>query len=112
MANDQETFANYAGSESCRDCHAQAYSKWTNSHHALAERKVDAQLDRPAFEPAYAIKHGTQTSEAHARDGQFQLTTMGADGQPAAFKPDRVLGEHPLRQFLFPSAGGRCRSAN
>jgi predicted CXXCH cytochrome family protein len=106
-ANDQETFATYAGSESCRDCHAKAYSKWTNSHHALAERSIDPQIDRPAFDPAHTIKHGTQISEAHARGGQFQLTTMGADGKPAAFKPDRVLGEHPLRQFLFPSAGGR-----
>ena len=106
-ANDQETFATYAGSDSCRECHAQAYNKWTNSHHALAERRVDAQIDRQAFEPAHTIKHGTQTSEAHAHDGQFQLTTMGADGKPATFKPDRVLGEHPLRQFLFPSAGGR-----
>jgi len=106
-ANDQETFATYAGSEGCRECHAHAYAKWTNSHHALAERKVDAHTDRHAFEPAHAIKHGTQTSEASARNGQFQLTTMGADGKPTAFKPDRVLGESPLRQFLFPFAGGR-----
>ncbi|MBI5801267.1 MAG: tetratricopeptide repeat protein [Verrucomicrobia bacterium] len=105
--SDQEVFSTYAGSESCRDCHAQAYGKWTNSHHALAERRVDAHLDLRAFEPAHAIKHGTQTSEARTRDGQFQLTTMGADGRPATFKPDRVLGVDPLRQFLFATAGGR-----
>ena len=107
VASDREVFATYAGSESCRECHVEAYNKWAHSHHALAERSIDAQLDRKAFEPARNIKHGTQTSEARTRDGQFQLTTMGADGKPAVFKPDRVLGESPLRQFLFASAGGR-----
>ena len=107
MASDQEVFATYAGSESCRECHALAYEKWTNSHHALAERSVDPHRDQKAFEPARTIRHGTQTSEARTRDGHFQLITMGAEGKSAAFKPDRVLGESPLRQFLFPFAGGR-----
>jgi predicted CXXCH cytochrome family protein len=106
-ATDRETFATYAGSESCRDCHAQAYSKWMNSHHALADRSIDPHRDGKAFEPAHTIKHGTQTSEARARDGEFELTTMGAEGKSATFKPDRVLGVDPLRQFLFPFAGGR-----
>ena len=107
IASDKEIFATYGSSESCRECHAQIYSKWTNSHHALAERNVDAQIDQPAFDPAHPIKHGAQTSEARVRDGHFQLTTMGADGKTAAFKPERVLGENPLRQFLFASSGGR-----
>ncbi len=105
--SDREAFAAYAGSESCRECHAQAYSKWTNSHHALAERIVDPRNDRSAFEPMRSIRHGAQASEARIRDGQFQLTTMGANGAPATFQPDRVLGVDPLRQFLFASSGGR-----
>lgn len=107
IISDQEVFATYAGSDSCRDCHGQAYRNWTNSHHALAERGVGAQLDRSAFVPARVIKHGLQTSEARASDGQFQLMTMGADGKSASFKPERVLGETPLRQFLFASTRGR-----
>ena len=34
-------FPAYGGSASCRECHAQAYEKWAQSHHALAERGVE-----------------------------------------------------------------------
>lgn len=107
VVSQREVFATYAGSETCRECHAQTYNKWTNSHHALAERALDARRDLPAFEPARTIKHGSQTSEARSRDEHFQLTTMGPDKKPKAFQAERVLGENPLRQFLFASKGGR-----
>lgn len=105
--SDRQVFATYAGSESCRECHAGAYGKWAGSHHALAERSVDSRMDLSAFDPAQTIRHGTQTSEAQVRDGLFRLTTMGLDGKPAAFQPERVVGVDPLRQFLFASSGGR-----
>ena len=35
---ENEAFVQYAGSESCRECHAAAFDRWKGSHHALAER--------------------------------------------------------------------------
>ena len=106
-----QTFAAYAGSASCRECHASAFDRWKDSHHALAERPVDPTLDRSAFEPKRAIAHGTQTAEARATTRGLELVTAGLDGRQQPFVPDRVIGLDPLRQFLIPTGGGRWQTA-
>ncbi|MCE9613670.1 MAG: tetratricopeptide repeat protein [Lentisphaerae bacterium] len=50
-ALDAEAFAPYAGSESCRDCHREAYDLWRTSNHAMAERLPDPARDDTAFAP-------------------------------------------------------------
>ena len=106
-----QTFASYAGSASCRECHASAFDRWKDSHHALAERPVDPALDRSAFEPTRVIAHGTQTAEARATARGLELVTVGLDGRQQPFVPDRVIGLDPLRQFLIPTGGGRWQTA-
>src|SRR6185369_11176759 len=64
-------------------------------------------LDRAAFEPAKTFMHASQTSEARATNGRFEIVTVGAGGTRAAFPVERVLGVAPLKQFLVPSDGGR-----
>jgi hypothetical protein len=64
MPDEKATFAQYAGSESCRACHAVEFEKWKGSHHGLAERLPNDELDLAAFQPPKAFKHGTQTTEA------------------------------------------------
>ena len=106
-----KVFAQYAGSESCRECHAAAFDKWKGSHHGLAERKIDPRLDRGAFEPSREIKAGTQVSEARTDDGKFQLITTGLKSSRETLTPDRVIGVDPLRQFLIPTERGRWQTA-
>ncbi|MBI5773208.1 MAG: ammonia-forming cytochrome c nitrite reductase subunit c552 [Verrucomicrobia bacterium] len=110
LAPEKEVFARYAGSATCKDCHPQAYEAWRKSHHGLAERAVDPQLDQAAFDPPHTIKHGTQTSEARRDGDQFHITTAGLGGHQMNFTPDRVIGESPLRQFLIPTSGGRWQT--
>ena len=107
----EKILASYAGSESCRDCHPQAFETWKDSHHALAEREMDMALDRVAFDPPRIFKHGTQTSEAgfHGKGG-LDLTTQGFDGKLKAYRVERVFGVHPLRQFLVSAGGGRLQA--
>lgn len=82
---ESQAFAAYAGSASCRECHASAFDRWKDSHHGLAERAVDPALDRGAFEPARAISHGTQTAEA--RHGPRPRVGHGRSRwPPAAFR--------------------------
>ncbi|MDR3401319.1 MAG: ammonia-forming cytochrome c nitrite reductase subunit c552 [Chthoniobacter sp.] len=100
----------YAGSESCRACHATEFQKWQGSHHGLAERKVEAKLDGVAFEPPKEIKAGTQVSQAHVVDGKFVLTTAGLKSPQESFTPDRVIGVDPVRQFLVAAPGGRWQT--
>ncbi|MGB8168271.1 MAG: tetratricopeptide repeat protein [Chthoniobacteraceae bacterium] len=106
-----KVFARYAGAESCRECHSAAFDKWKGSHHGLAERNIDPQFDRVAFEPPREIKAGTQVSNARLEGGKFQLITTGLKSPGETFMPDRVIGVDPLRQFLIPSERGRWQTA-
>ena len=77
-----QVYAGYAGSASCRQCHAEPFIAWSRSHHALAERPVDPKHDAAAL----ASKPAEVTSPQQ-----------------------RVIGEDPLRQFLLPATGGRLQ---
>ena len=68
-------FAQYAGAESCRECHQAAHASWSASHHGLAERPPAAALDAAAFESARTFTHGTQTSETRTRDEKGTTAT-------------------------------------
>lgn len=104
------TVPTYAGSASCRTCHAEAYEKWRRSHHGLAERPVDPAADRGAFEPSRTIAHGTQSSEARVEAGRLTLLMENAEKTRQPFTTARVIGVEPLRQFLVPTAGGRYQA--
>jgi len=97
----------YAGSASCRECHAQAYQLWAGSHHAEAERLVQTNRDRSAFDPAREFRHATQKTSLQWRDGQAQIAGFGRAHNWETDTVARVIGEDPLRQFLIAFPGGR-----
>src|SRR5690242_13079729 len=68
LADERTIFAQYGGSASCRECHAEAFDLWEGSHHALAERPVQPDRDRGAFDPARAFQHATQQSAVRWSD--------------------------------------------
>ncbi len=98
-------FAAYAGSESCRDCHKEAYEAWASSHHALAERPVSDQLEASAFSPPRTLKTAGGETITASPPHLFQIEQ--ADGSKQDFTPTRVIGHDPLRQFLVGFPGGR-----
>ena len=106
-ASDASVFAGYGGSESCKSCHETEYNLWRNSHHGLAERPINSALDLAAFTNQPKIVHASQTSVVAVSNGSFQIITAGLDGKQTVFKPERVIGVDPLRQFMIPAKGGR-----
>jgi tetratricopeptide (TPR) repeat protein len=109
-SDDAAVFATYAGSASCRECHAEQFQLWEKSHHGLAERPVSAELDQGAFDPQREIKHGTQTSLARTNGGRFEMLTVGLDKTKRPFVAERAIGVSPLLQYLVPEAGGRWQT--
>lgn len=97
----------FGGSRSCQPCHEDAFANWEHSHHALAERLIQTNLDALAFDPPWKIRHGSQTSFARCTAGRFELVTLGTNNRVEPFPVVRVLGVSPLRQFLVPFPGGR-----
>ncbi len=94
------SFADYAGPESCRACHAKEYELYQNSHHALAERGIDSALDKTFFKDQ-VVHHGTQTTQVRFAEFQTQDKKI--------FPLQRVIGVAPLRQFLTPTTQGRLQ---
>jgi tetratricopeptide (TPR) repeat protein len=103
-------FAQYAGSVSCRECHAKEDDLWRASNHRWAERAPDPALDRAAFEPPRTFSHGTQHSEVRLSQGRYQVISPGFGGQREAYTVQRVIGHDPLRQFLVPGPRGRLQT--
>ena len=99
----------YAGSASCRECHAEAYNNWAKSHHALAERPPNPLMENAAFIPPRLFKHGTQETSLRDTNGRFELITAGRHGTNEIFPVERVLAENPLRQMLVQFPGGRVQ---
>lgn len=99
----------YAGSRSCRECHRDAYVAWRKSNHSKAERPVDPAQDRQFFVPERKFRAGGIDCVAGENANGFFVSTIGADGRRANFKPERIIGVNPLRQLLIPADGGRLQ---
>ena len=100
----------YAGSASCRECHPDAFKLWANSHHGLAERRINPDFDDAAFKPARAFSHVSQTSSFESVNGAYFITSRGLSGNPEKHQVERVVGDDPLRQFLVSAPGGRWQT--
>ena len=107
---EKQLFAQYGGSESCRDCHAEEFQQWQKSNHGLAERHVLPALDETAFSPARSFKAGTQVSSVNWSNGTALVTSVGLSHGPETHAVARVIGNDPLRQFLVPFPGGRFQT--
>ena len=108
--DEQKVFAQYGGSESCKDCHPEEYALWKKSNHGLAERLVQPARDQKSFDPAQTFKHGTQTSTANWSNGVAFVTAIGLSRKPEAHAIARVIGNDPLLQYLVPFPGGRFQT--
>jgi len=94
-------------SASCKQCHQVEYQAWQSSHHALAERLIDYQLDHAAFEPDHIFKTAANTNVARIHDGHFQILTAGFSTNIEPYQVERVIGVEPVRQYLTAITNGR-----
>jgi len=111
LASESQTFAEYGGSASCKECHEEAFELWAKSHHGLAERLPEAALDETGFVPARTFAHATQQTSVLKTNGHYALHTVGLSGSNETFIVERIIGHQPLRQMLVPFPGGRWQTA-
>jgi predicted CXXCH cytochrome family protein len=108
--DDGRTYAAYAGSANCRECHQQEFDLWAKSNHGLAERQIEPDRDRVAFDPPRTFKHGSQADEVRIFNGEFQIVDAGSGSNREPAHVERVIGNDPLRQFLIATNGGRWQA--
>ncbi|MDP3849413.1 MAG: tetratricopeptide repeat protein [Luteolibacter sp.] len=112
-APEDEVHSRYAGSASCKECHATAYTGWEKSNHGLAEREYREDMDKAAFSPKQSLQHGPDTSEAFLdAAGLAKILTRGLGDLRRAYPVTRIIGNDPLRQFLIPAPGGRLQTCD
>lgn len=106
MPDEKAAYAQYAGSQSCKECHAVEYEKWHTSNHGLAERKPEDSLDLAGFLPPQSFQHGSQTTEVRKTGDTYEIVSLGFNGERKAYPVERVIGHAPLRQFLVAGERG------
>lgn len=110
LSDEHSVFAEYAGSESCKRCHEEAFAEWQTSNHRLAERPPTAEFDRLAFEPARTIQSGSQPTSVRSEGTNYLMTTGGLARTDEVHSVVRVIGREPLRQFLVGASDGRLQT--
>jgi len=108
--DERKIYAAYGGSASCKECHAEAYEAWARSHHGLAERLPDAEIDASAFVPPVTLQHGTQQTSTRQSGEHYEIVTAGLQATQEVFQVDRIIGNTPLRQMLVAFPGGRWQA--
>lgn len=109
MAGADEAAPRYLGRDACAPCHAEAYARWTGSHHDLAmqaatETSVLGDFGDVAFEQFGVV------SRFYRQNGQFMVRTEGPDGTLQDYPIHYTFGVFPLQQYLIAFPGGRLQA--
>jgi tetratricopeptide (TPR) repeat protein len=97
----------FAGSASCRECHAKFYELWSTSHHGLAMQPTDAAFARRALTPqtnAVAVGAHRYRTDADAR----AIVEEGPDGT-RTYPIVHALGGKNIYYLLTPLDRGRLQ---
>jgi len=101
----------YVGSETCKDCHAQAYQAWRGSHHYQAMLPATEESVLGAFD-GRRFDYAGITSRFFRRNGKYMVETDDENGQLKVFEIAYTFGFYPLQQYLVAFPGGRYQALN
>ena len=98
----------FAGSESCRECHAQFYELWATSHHGLAMQPADETFSRRALAPltnAITIGASRYRTDAAVR----AVIEEQPDGTRTSYPIMHAMGGKNIYYLLTPMQRGRLQ---
>lgn len=99
----------YVGSETCADCHGEAYDAWKTSHHGEAWRWPDDTVLIGAFQGETFALNGME-ARFDTVDGARVVTVRETDGSEAKYALHSVGGTHPLQHLILETEPGRLQS--
>jgi len=99
----------YVGSSACTECHVDAASAWSGSHHALAWTEpspdtVIADFDGTSF------RHDGMSVQFSIDGDQYRAAVTEKDGVTTEYPVHSVVGIAPLQQYLFETEPSRLQS--
>ena len=99
----------YAGSQTCGQCHREAFAQWQQSHHGQAMAHPTPGTVKGKFsKPDLAL--GGQRIGFSQKDDQFAMRLDGADGELESFRVAYTFGTAPLQQYLTDMGDGRLQA--
>ena len=99
----------YAGSQTCGQCHREAFAQWQQSHHGQAMAHPTPGTVKGEFSgPDLAL--GGQRIGFSQKDDQFAIRLDGADGELESFRVAYTFGTAPLQQYLTDMGDGRLQA--
>lgn len=105
-----QTVDGYAGSGSCRDCHARFYDLWSTSRHGLTMRPYTADFAAMALTPqTAAIAIGPRNYQAHVGAGEGFVREFGPEGE-RRYAMVQALGGKNVFYFLTELDRGRLQT--
>jgi len=99
----------YAGSESCTDCHSEQTAAWQGSHHALAWTRPGPDTVLGDFNDA-EFAHDDTLTRFYTKDGSYFIKVTESDGTSREYPVHSVAGVAPLQQYLIETEPGRQQS--
>ena len=109
----------YVGSNTCGQCHQEAFEQWQQSHHAQAMAHPTAQTVKGDFASSeltvgdqrigFSLLQGQGQGQGQGQD-QFVIRLDGLDGELEEFRVAYTFGTAPLQQYLTDMGGGRLQA--
>ena len=100
----------FAGSQSCRECHEKFYQLWSTSYHGLAMQPYTPGFARAKLTAqAQAISVGGLNYRAEI-GGDFGYVAEKGAGESRQYKIEHVLGGKNVYYFLTPLEKGRLQT--
>jgi len=94
----------YAGSDSCAECHPDIHARWTKTGHALTIRPFSADVVRKPFDGDVFV---SRDIDHHMGPGA-QMTCEGPGGKLTTFPVELVIGLRRIQMFTT-HVGGRIQ---
>ena len=99
---------NYVGSNSCKECHNDQFSKWEKSHHFRSMNEATDEFVIGDFNNKSIMRKG-QKHEMYKKDGKYYVKTDGEDGKIQEFEIKYTFGFKPIQQYLVELDRGRLQ---
>ena len=101
----------FIGAAQCRQCHAEEYAQWAQSHHARAMQRPGPETVLGDFS-GVSLDFGGITTRFYREAGEHRIETMGPDGEPQDYAIAYTFGFKPLQQYLVDIGDGHLQALN
>ncbi|TKB45884.1 tetratricopeptide repeat protein [Thalassotalea mangrovi] len=98
----------YLGSDTCKDCHQQAFKNWQGSHHGKAMAHANADNIVGNFNDNHVVFNG-ETYHFFQKDQQYFARLKDANGKFNTYQIRYTFGIYPLQQYMVDLGKGKIQ---